>query len=69
MAAQWGFLTVRDMHAELNKRIFQTARTWKRLDLFWLHSTCSTEQKLQVYNAVITSKLLYGLETAQLTPS
>merc|ERR1711981_962795 len=38
----------------------------KRLDLFWLHSDCTKTFKLQVLNAVIRAKLMYGMESAQI---
>ena len=41
----------------------------KKLDLFWLHSDCPAKFKLLVHDAVVRSKLLYGLDTAMLTPS
>ena len=37
----------------------------KRLDLFWNHAKCNRKWKLQVYNAVIISKLTYGLENIE----
>eukprot|EP00975_Prorocentrum_lima_P056965 11952627-Prorocentrum_lima.AAC.1 len=52
---------------ELKHRIAQCMTVWKKLDVFWLHSTCSPAFKLYVYDAVIRSKLLYGLEGLQLT--
>ena len=38
----------------------------EKLDKFWLHSVCPTRFKLQVQDAEIRSKLLYGLESAEL---
>ena len=37
----------------------------RRLDLFWRAANCSKKWKLQVYNAVIVTKLLYGLENIE----
>ena len=37
--------------------------------LFWRHSNCQAAFKLRVLDAVIRSKLVYGLETAQLNDS
>lgn len=34
--------------------------TWKKLENYWKHSTCSQKQKLRVYNAVIETKQQYG---------
>eukprot|EP00975_Prorocentrum_lima_P013635 2900279-Prorocentrum_lima.AAC.1 len=41
--------------------------TWKRLKVFWLRSDCPRKFKLQVYHAVVRAKLMYGLESLQLT--
>ena len=41
----------------------------KKLDIFWLKTNCNKKWKLLVYGAVITSKLLYGLETLEPTES
>ena len=57
-----------DPAKELKARI-STVVTWTKLDLFWLHSNCSNSFKLQVYNSVIRAKLMYGLESAELTPA
>ena len=37
--------------------------------IFWKQSNCTPRQKILVYDAVIRSKLLYGLESAELRPS
>ena len=38
----------------------------KRLNIFWLHSNCPAKFKLIAADAVIRTKLLYGMESAQL---
>ena len=43
--------------------------TWKRLAEFWKHSDCNVRLKLGVYDAVIRSKLIYGLESVQINDS
>eukprot|EP00975_Prorocentrum_lima_P010749 2283458-Prorocentrum_lima.AAC.1 len=43
--------------------------TWKRLDEFWLRGASTNSFKILVWNAVIRSKLLYGLESLQLNRS
>ena len=58
-----------DMHQEINRRLSTCMTTLKRLDLFWLHGTNPVKFKVRVYNAIIRSKLMYGLETAQLNPA
>ena len=54
---------------ELGKRFANTMATMKKLDTFWRHSNCDTAIKIHVADAVLRSKLLYGLESAQLIPS
>ena len=39
------------------------------LDLFWKKAKVSLKWKLEVYNAVVVSKLIYGLETLQFNNS
>ena len=54
---------------ELEARLGAAMQTVKRLRIFFKKSQCSSAWKLQVYNAVILSKLLYGLETLELIDS
>ena len=54
---------------ELSKRFANTMVTMKKLDLFWRHSNCDISIKIYTAEAVLRSKLLYGLESAQLIPS
>ena len=54
---------------ERNKRISECYVTCKRLSEFWKHSDCGTRLKLGVYDAVIRSKLIYGLESVQVNDS
>lgn len=41
--------------------MWQCMPVWSSLKLFWLHGNSSIKAKLLVWNAVIRSKLLYGL--------
>ena len=50
---------------EIKQRLSVCMTTLRRLDLFWRHSDCPKRFKLLAHDAVIRSKLLYGLETAQ----
>jgi hypothetical protein len=50
-------------------RISLTMPVLKQLDILWRKANCSIGWKLLVYQAVITSKVLYGLETIQLIDS
>ncbi len=52
---------------ELNSRISDATVAVKSLELFWKHVRCDMRWKMQVYNAVVISKLTYGLETLQFT--
>jgi len=40
--------------------------TMKKLDLFWAHSSCPAKFKILVINAILRSKVFYGMESAQL---
>ena len=52
---------------EIRKRISQTMPTLKKLDVFWNKAKCNKQWKILVLNAVIMSKLTYGLETIEPT--
>ena len=54
---------------EISKRFAASMATMKKLDRFWRHSNCPTHVKVYTADAVLRSKLLYGLESAQLIPS
>ena len=54
-------------HFERSSRIINTTTTLNKLDLLWKKAPASTTWKLRVHDAVISSKLLYGLESASLT--
>ena len=56
-----------NLHFEINTRIINTTATLNKLGLFWKKAPVSTTWKLRVHDVVITSKLLYGLESASLT--
>ena len=43
-----------------------TMITLKKLDLFWLHSSCPVRVQIITLDAVIRAKLLYGMESTQL---
>ena len=47
--------------------MFATIPVLKKLDISWLKFQCSGNWKLIVYNAVITTKVLYGLEMLETT--
>ena len=54
-------------HAEISARIAASLTTLQRLDIFWNKTQFFKKWKLRVYGAVITTKLLYGLESASLS--
>ena len=54
---------------EVRKRISECMCIMKKLDCFWKHTNNPTKWKLMTYNAIITTKLMYGLESAQLNES
>ena len=54
-------------HFEISTRIINTTTTLNELALFWKRAPVSTTWKLRVHDAVISSKLSYGLEPASLT--
>ena len=55
-----------DTTKELNQRISTCMAVLNRLHIFWRHSNCPVGFKLQALSAVVRTKLLYGLESAQL---
>ena len=52
---------------EILSKIQEVRRTWFKLSSYWKATTASKKWKLIVFNAIIRSKLLYGLETVHLT--
>ena len=56
-----------DTTQEIRGRISTCMAIMKKLDLYWLHARCPVKWKVLVLDAVIRSKLLYGLETATLS--
>ena len=56
-----------DNKAEIANRLGDCIATCNRLKIFWKKASTSIKWKIQVFNAIIRSKLLYGLECIQLT--
>ena len=50
----------------VKKRVADCMVVLKKLDLFWRHGNASLRRKIQVQEAVINTKLMYGLESLQL---
>ena len=53
-------------NTEIDERIKQATSTWNRLYKYWKLGNCSKKKKLQVWNAVIKTKLTYCLVTVQI---
>ena len=58
-----------DPTRELRIRMTQTIAIWKKLKLYFLHADDTYNFKIQVYNAIVRSKLLSGLESVELNTS
>ena len=56
-----------DHKPELQNRITATWKTVRRLDLLWGKSRASIKWKLKVYDAVIVTKLMYGVTSIPLS--
>ena len=54
---------------EVCQRIADVKRTWLKLHAYWTDTTASKKWQLSVYDAVILSRFLYGLEAIHLTKS
>eukprot|EP00973_Karenia_brevis_P080527 11171863-Karenia_brevis.AAC.1 len=53
----------------MNARINAAIYTWNRLEDFWKKSNCPMKFRLEVYVAIIRSKILYALESTALNQS
>ena len=54
---------------EIQSRIASCIPLMKPLDTFWKKTKCDIKWKINVFNAVTLTKLIYGLETVQGTES
>ena len=52
---------------EVRGRIREAMATLKRMHSFWRHSNCNLRFKITVIQAVLFAKVLFGLESAELT--
>ena len=55
------------IRTEIQRRMATCIVTWNKLHLFWRHSNTPIRTKLIVFDAVVRSKLVYGLETVRMT--
>lgn len=58
-----------DISGEIRQRIATVNRTMAQLTLIWTRAQVPLGWKLAVFQAVVNAKLVYGLETTQLTAS
>ena len=58
-----------DPKQDVNTRLGACFSLLNKLDYFWRKSNCTVKFKLDVFDAVVRSKLVYSLETVQLPPS
>ena len=49
---------------ELDARLRKAAVTWRRMKPYWRGSTASRRKKILMWNALIRTKVIYGLESA-----
>ena len=52
---------------EIQNKIQEVIITWKKLDPYWRSDNASKKWQVIIFDAVVRSKLLYGLETVHLT--
>ena len=55
-------------NAEISSRMSKALGTCKTLKVFWRKTNAEIGWKVQVYNAIIISQLIYGLNTLNITP-
>ena len=58
-----------DIRLEINHKMHQTLKLWYCVNTYWKALNCPRHWKLQIYDAEIKNKLLYGLETVHLMPA
>ena len=58
--------TKADPKVEVNRRLAGARYIWMKLSIFWREGLLSTREKLLIYNALIGSRLTYGLHTLPL---
>ena len=59
--------TKANLNIEITNKMQEVRKTWFKLSEYWKASNANTKWQLIIYDAIIRSKLLYGLETVQLT--
>ena len=56
-----------DITKDLKIKVGAATNTWRKLDKLWKGTNNRIKDKNNIYNAVVRSKVAYGLETAPLT--
>ena len=56
-----------DAKREINKRVKDCMVTLQKMHIFFYNSDNTIARKLQMFNAILRAKIMYGLETAVLT--
>ena len=51
---------------EFRQRRQECLTTWNKLEVYWKHANTPDYKKIQVYDAIIKSKLLYGLDSVSI---
>lgn len=51
----------------MEARLRACMATWQRLKPLWSHSVSPDRHKIQLWNAILRAKLLYGLESLHMT--
>ena len=54
------------VNRKINEIIRSFMAAWKNLDEYWIHGNTRIKDTIIVFNAIIRSKLMYGLESVQL---
>ena len=54
---------------EIINRMSKALATCRKLKTFWKKTDAKLVWKIQVYNAIIISQLIYGLNTLNITPA
>ena len=56
-----------DITKDLNMKMGAATNIWRKLDKLWKGTNNRLKDKINIYNAVVRSKVAYSLETAPLT--
>ena len=51
---------------EVSNRIAAATSTWMSLRFYWKQAHCTAGNKIRIFDAVVKSRLLYGLQTLEI---